>query len=323
MTVALALDLGFGNTKLYGGGGGVVLQSAVSVAASKEIHRMIGLRASNPPLRVASEAGEFYVGEGAHDWGRPVENLELDRLTGSPETLALFLGAATRYGEPSEAISLMVGLPIGLLMDADAKSAQRAVRGFLCGRFAWAADGLEHLMEVSRVRITSQPVGAMFDYLLSDDGTMPQDRRRASRGEIGVLGVGMNTVEVLAISNGKAVQRFTAGETLGVRRLLELVNHNGLYSLAEADGLLRSGALDTRAALRVWESEVLGFVERQWGASHRRFEVVVAVGGGACLLREALLRRFKEKVFVPDDPILATARGLYKYTAMQARRRRT
>ena len=31
--------------------------------------------------------------------------------------------------------------------------------------------------------------------------------------------------------------------------------------------------------------------------------------------------RFKDQAFIPDNPIVATARGLYKYTLMQARRR--
>ena len=71
----------------------------------------------------------------------------------------------------------------------------------------------------------------------------------------------------------------------------------------------------------MWQSEVLGFVERSWGSSFRRFGRVVIAGGGARLLREPLLLRFKEKAFIPDDPIITTARGLFKYTLMQARRR--
>jgi hypothetical protein len=34
--------------------------------------------------------------------------------------------------------------------------------------------------------------------------------------------------------------------------------------------------------------------------------------GGACLLRRRLSARFGGKVVLPDDPVLATARGLYK-----------
>ena len=66
----------------------------------------------------------------------------------------------------------------------------------------------------------------------------------------------------------------------------------------------------------------MGFVEKHWGASFRRFATVVMVGGGVAILRDALLARFRDKAFVPDDPVMATARGLYKYSLMRARRER-
>jgi hypothetical protein len=282
---------------------------------------MVGLRMARPPLKVETIAGCFYVGEGAHDWGRPVENLDFDRLNGSPEMLALFLGAMSRYGLPTEPITLIVGLPIATLMGENAQHTQEAVVAFLRGAHTWRADGVEQSVTISQVRITSQPVGAMFDYLLTDEGEMPLDRRVVFKGEIGILGIGFNTLDLLVVRGGSPVQRFTAGETLGVRRLLELTNHDGIYSLAELDAKLRGDSLDIQTALPIWRSELLGFLEKRWGGSFRRFSRVVIVGGGARLLRDPLLLRFKEKAFIPDDPIIATARGLYKYTLMQARRR--
>jgi hypothetical protein len=47
----------------------------------------------------------------------------------------------------------------------------------------------------------------------------------------------------------------------------------------------------------------------------------VVAGGGAKILREGLLMRFKDKAFIPDDPIISTARGLYKFSLMKARRK--
>jgi hypothetical protein len=222
---------------------------------------------------------------------------------------------------PEEPLSLMVGLPIAAMLGEETRATQQAVRAFLQGTHTWRADEAGHAATIEAVRLTSQPVGALFDHLLTEEGEMPPDRRAAFRKEIGILGIGMNTLDLLVVRNGTPVQRFTTGETLGVRRLLELANHRGLYSLAELDGQLRTGSLDVKALLPVWQSEVIGFVERSWDTSFRRFQRVVIVGGGAHLLREPLLRRFKDKVYLPDDPVIATARGLFKYTRMQARRR--
>jgi len=273
-------------------------------------------------MRIETDAGAFYVGDGAHDWGRPVENLDFDRLAGAPEMRVLFLGAMTHYGAEAEPITLIVGLPIEALTGEDASTTKREVRSFLRGTHSWIADGETHSVTVEDVLITSQPVGAMFDYLLTDSGAMTPDRRAAFKSEIGIVGIGMNTVDLLVVRNGAPVQRFTGGDTHGVRRLLELVSVRELYSRGELDALLRAGALDIAGMLPVWQSEVLGFLEKQWGKSFRRFSRVVIVGGGAILLRNPLLQRFKSKAFIPNDPIIATARGLYKYTLMRARRSR-
>jgi len=315
----LAFDPGYGNIKLFGPEGGLVMQSAVAVAGGARIRRMTGLRVSRPPKCVQTGNGRFYTGEGAHDWGRPVENLDFGRLSGSPEMLALFLGAISRYGVPPDPLNLIVGLPITTLMGENAVRTQNDVKAFLQGVHTWEVDGVVCNVVVESVKVTSQPVGAMFDFLLTDEGEMPLDRRLAFRGEIGILGIGMNTLDLLVVRNGTPVQRFTAGETLGVRRLLELMN-NGGYSLAEMDTQLRAGSLNTANLLSVWESEVLGFVERARGVSFRRFSRVVITGGGAKLLRKSLLLRFKDKAFVPDEPIIATARGLFKYTRKLGRR---
>ena len=151
---------------------------------------------------------------------------------------------------------------------------------------------------------------------------MPAERRSAFRGEIGILGIGMNTLDLLVVRNGSPVQRFTTGGKVGVRRLLELMDHQSTYTLAELDAQLRGGALDVSDTLPVWQSEVMGFVERQWADAFLRLGVVVGVGGGVKLLLELMLTRFKGRLFVPDDPIIATARGLFKYTLMKARRGR-
>jgi hypothetical protein len=77
--------------------------------------------------------------------------------------------------------------------------------------------------------------------------------------------------------------------------------------------------LDIRDAIPVWQSEVTGFVEKNWGGSYRRFATIVVAGGGAKILKDGLLTRFK--AFIPDDPIISTARGLYKFTLMRAKRK--
>ncbi|WP_376791498.1 hypothetical protein [Thermoflexus sp.] len=315
-----AFDPGYGAVKLAFDGGTVLLPSAVAADGGRTIRAMAGLRARRPPLEVTLPDGQrFFVGEGAHDWGRPVENLDFERLTGSPEMRALFYGALTAAGIEGP-LRLMVGLPIEVLSGPDAEAAVRAVKAFLRGPHRWIASGRERAVEVADVGVTGQPVGALFDYFLDDSGAFVPERRADFSKEIGVINIGMNTVDLLAARQGVLVQRMTGGETLGVRRLLSLLNPDGLYTLAELDERLRARQVDLSGALPIWEREVLGFIERQWGKAFRRFARVIAVGGGALLLGPALARRF-DRIWIPDDPVMATARGLLKFARKQAQRR--
>ena len=216
-------------------------------------------------------------------------------------------------------IHLWVGLPIATLMGAEAAVTQQAVQDSLIGPQHWTADGNEHDIEIAAVTVASQPVGAMFDYLLTDSGEMPPDKKLLFKSkEIGVLGIGMNTTDLLVVAQGTPIERFTTGANAGVRRLLELTNSDGLYSLAERDDQLRAGTLDLSTALPIWQREVLGLVEQTWETQFRRFAAIIVVGGGSILLREALLKRFNGKAIVPADPVLSTARGLYKYALLKA-----
>jgi hypothetical protein len=163
--------------------------------------------------------------------------------------------------------------------------------------------------------LTGQPVGALFDYFLDESGQVIKERRGEFDREIGILNIGKNTVDLLGVRRGEAISRLTRGERLGVRRLLELVNPDKLYTLAELDERLRAGQLE----LPIWQSEVVGFIEAHWGKLTARFARIIAVGGGILLLGNYLSRRFPN-LWIPDEPLLSQARGLYKYALSKERK---
>jgi len=323
----LGFDPGMGAIKLYGEAGGVEVPSQVATNGTRRLGPFPGLARRAAPPEILTQGGNFYVGLGAHDYGRPVENLDYDRLSGSPEMRALLYGALTAFekahGLPRVVETVSVGLPIEILSGEEAQKNVAAVREWLRGEHAWKSDGGAHGLRIENVLVTPQPVGALFDYVLDEHGQFIAERRGVlTRKEVGVISIGFNTVELLVIRDRAPVERFTTGNTSGVRRLLELVNRQGLYSLGELDAQLRGGKLDYHDALPLWAREVGGEIEKRWGQSYRRFERVIVVGGGAILLAAAMQDRFGAKAFVPEQPVLATARGLYKLAQMQQARKR-
>ena len=339
--IPLGVDPGNGAIKVYGPHGGVQLPALVAADAqgafgSSPVIRAAGLATGKPPLRVRTAGGAFYLGPGAHDWGRPVENMNHERFTGTPEMRALVYGALGQYLAKIETqaeaespdldlnLSLTVGLPIEVLTgdEETVKATVAAVRRWSEGAHAWEADGHAYVVAVQNVTVTLQPAGALYDYLLDDTGAFIPARKAHFGAEIGVVSVGMNTVEALLVRAGKIVPGETHGARLGVRRLLELCNPNELYTLGELDSQLRAGKLDVTTALPIWASEVMGLLERRWGAKHRRFAAVILVGGGVKLLRQQLALRFGGKAYITDDPVLATARGLYKFAVLSQGKQR-
>lgn len=322
----IGFDPGMGAIKLYGAAGGVEMPSQVATNGTKRLAHFTGLARRAAPPEIHTADGAFYVGLGAHDYGRPVENLDYDRLTGSPEMRALLYGALhafdKAYSLPETIDLIAVGLPIETLSGEQAQANAAAVREWLRGEHAWQANGQDGSARVENVLVTPQPVGALFDYVLDNDGKFLSERKSALTKEVGVISIGFNTIEMLVIRDRAPVERFTTGSTSGVRRLLELVNRQGLYSLGELDAQLRAGKLAYQEALPVWEREVGGEIEKRWGQAYRRFERVIVVGGGAILLAKAMQERFGVKAYLPDQPVLAIARGLYKLALMQAQQKR-
>jgi hypothetical protein len=317
----LGEDLGMGANKLYGSTGSLQFLSQVAMNGSQHLSGVIGLRQLQRPLQIRTQHGAFYTGEGAHDYGRPVENLDFDRLTGSPEMLALFYGSLTRYqqqhGAIKQPIVMMGGLPLQTMSGDMAKEYANQVRTRFKGTHKWQADGKEEQIQIADVKLIPQPVAALFDYVLDEEGKFIPDLAGLLKSEVGILSVGFNTLELLVVRDRAPVERFTAGQTVGVRRLLELVNTQNLYSLGELDSALRAGRLDITNALPVWAREVNGEIEKRWGVAFKRFARVIVVGGGSLLLKEHITRQFNGKAVLPDSPVLSIARGLYKLLLMK------
>jgi hypothetical protein len=320
-TTQLGIDLGNGAIKLYGPQGGIELPSQVALNGTQKILETASLRKIAVPLTIKNRTGSYYTGLGAHYFGHLIENFDTTRNEGSAELLALFHAGLTLYdrqfGLGDTRLSIALGLPNEALTGESAPANLSKARAWAQGRHTWEADGRAYQVDIADVKIASQAAGAYLDYALDDSGQLIPERKAATKGEIGVISIGFGTVEVMGVDNKALVQKYTAGASLGVRRLLEMVDGERHYSPFELDEKLRAGRLQVREHLPAWASQVNGFVEKRWGTDWKRFAAILVVGGGALLLREALLERFNGKIFLPDQPVFSVARGLHRFMRSQ------
>ncbi|MGQ9889939.1 MAG: ParM/StbA family protein [Aggregatilineales bacterium] len=327
----LGLDLGAGAIKIVGEQGASCTLSHLALGGQQRLAAQAGLNRRRAPNLIEGDFGAFYVGAGAHHFGRPLEALDHERFGGKPDMRALMYGAFTDYQRVADppahgkALSLWVGLPLEPLSGERGSAAKNAVAAWIKGDHAWRVTDDsgrvdQYHISVIDAHVVSQPAAAFFDAILDDAGA-PRERVGVT-GEVGVLSVGFNTLELFVIDGKTPVDALSRSSTRGVRRLLSLIDPQELYSLGELDLRLRAGEIDLRRDLPIWAREIEREVERVWGRAWRRFERILVVGGGAILLREALNTLFEGRASVPDDPVMAIARGLRKIGMARQRGRR-
>ena len=313
MSLIIALDPGFGNTKVASSQGVFVLQSAV--ARPREIGMAAkGLETHARPQTVTLANGQSYVtGPGAWAWGEPLSTLDFNDQT-SPQRVALFYAAISHLLSPGEHICdlMVIGLPVPLLQDELQANSVMAGLSLYKTIHEFGVDGKQYRLTIKRMKALAQPVGAYADWMLNDEG---HPRQGMANAEAAIIDIGMNTLDLYVIQGWKVAPRFIGGGKLGIRRLLENLNPNG-RDLEELDEALRRGALQpTEDQKRVWLGAILGNIERLW-PSLRRFNIVIPTGGGAAVLGETLRSALAAKgaaVFWPENPVTSNVAGFYKW----------
>jgi hypothetical protein len=245
--------------------------------------------------------------------GRVSTRLDYGRFTGSPEMRALFYAALSNAGILSrDGVSLTVGIPLGFVSGDDVKTRVGALREWMSGQHEWQEGKRERSANIVNVNILSQPHAAYLDHVFDMNGSQTNN---ALAGEVGIVSLGFNTMELMVIEDGKPSRRFSGSDKVGVRRLLESINatFGNAYNLAELDLKLRAGKLDIRNAAHTWNSEIAAAIERMWDGADRRFTQIIAVGGGLRFANDTLKSIFGSRLVVPEDSVLSIARGLYKF----------
>jgi hypothetical protein len=286
------------------------------------------------PFYVAFDELEFLVGPGVADYTEPIDRLDFDRFTDSPELRAAFYAGVYRLinGGPHR-LAVVAALPVEVVQNkSEALRVERGLRDWLVGRHSFSVDGVETVITVEAVRArVPQPVATWFDWGLNLDGQWPNSS--TATAPTLVIDQGFNTLDVLVVEQGRISERFSEGDTLGMRRAAErlirtLKNKYGvtleLHTAAElvqtvvngqpaeiyVGGQLTEVRTETRQALKTLAAEVHNFLDRTAGKHAAAYNVLLT-GGGAIALRDTLLRQFPAAT-VMHEPVLANARGLAK-----------
>jgi hypothetical protein len=322
----VALDPGFGNTKVSTAARCALIQTAI--ARPKNIGRAaMGLRTitSNAIHIRIKDGGEYIVGPGAWSYGEPLSTLDFLSITSEPR-LSVFYAALAQCLEIPAGITepidtLVIGLPVPLLENVEeANSTIAALRElkrehvFSIAPYRAGAEEKTFKVRIANIKVLAQPVGAYADYVISDDLKIRSD---AKSSEVAVVDLGMNTLDLYVVQSGRVSPRFIGGDKIGTRRLLELLDGGGL-DLDELDAAVRENRIKIpEKALDAWLLPVIATIEKTWPKLDR-FSAVILSGGGSMLLGTRLasaLARRGAAIHLPESPVLTNVRGLYKWAA--------
>lgn len=323
-STVIALDPGFGNTKVAFDGHVAVMQTAVSRPRNIGL-AAVGMKSAGRSVPIVQFSGHtFAVGPQSWTRGAPLTSMDYSSLV-APERLALFYAAlaeayalsekarkSTPVGLPMNG-TLVVGLPVPLLEDENLAATVRDSLRQLKRVHTFTIDRQDYSVGITTIKVLAQPVGGWMDWLYGDDLKL---RDSASpKIEAAVIDLGMNTLDIYVIQNGQVIDTFVGGAEVGVRRLIELMQTNG-HDLVELDAQLRNGTITPSSEqLDAWLSEVNAAIKRTL-PSLKRFGIVIPVGGGASILGDRLRRALTSRgavVYTHPEPVTANVRGLWKF----------
>ncbi len=316
----LAIDPGYGNMKVAWRGQAKHLQSAVSVPVTVGLAATGMTMRENGAVRVTTDGREWVCGAGAWTLGRATSNnMDFSGVV-SPERMALIYAAAhDLMPQDAGVCAAIIGLPVPLMQDEAMMTAIKKSLVAFKRRHEYQVAGITHGFEINAVKILAQPVGAYWDYVYEWDGNELLQRDGATRQDVAVLDLGMNTLDVIVVEKNKIRPGFIGGGKTGVRRLLDMARIDG-YDIAERDYMLRHGEINiSEHQLETWLGDVMTIVEDTL-RSLRRFDRVIVTGGGAMHLGERLrdmLAASGAALHWPEDLLTANVKGLWKYAHYQ------
>lgn len=339
--VKLGLDPGFGNVTAANVNGKVNVVTKPSVVGvgtmdtgALNVAGVTKSRRTDVPTVVGFDGIEYLVGQGVSEHARPIERMDLNRFSDSPELRSLIYATVGQVLPGNKAnVALAIGLPVEVLQNKSiAGSIERDMRNWLLGDHSFAIDGDIYSIDIVGLRVDiAQPLASWFNWGLDNTGKWNRPVSDAKAPSL-IIDLGFNTLDVIAISSGRISSRYTGGETLGMRRASEMLldilgrKYGISMSLHEADDLIqavvnrRSATVyvggkpvnvdnEAQQSINSLSSLVLRFIDQKVDNA-TQFNIILT-GGGVLALGRDLLTEYPGAVVI-DNPLESNAIGLAK-----------
>ena len=318
----IGLDVGYSNLKAaYGPPNGHVAMRTLPAGAG---------RIDDLPHRIGNHNGDdqaFIVLVGDQKWAAGIDQARLETTvrqlhgdyTSSDAYRALFY-AALVIAEQTSITQLITGLPVSHYFD---DGREVALRAWMTGSHQVTP---KRTVTVETVLIVPQPMGAYFDLL-----TTHEDPALLGESRLLVLDAGFYSFDWITMVHGELRKATSGTSKRAMSMVLETLNHliqadhGGTPGVARLEQAIRHGRTTVpvygdpvplapylAAAQSKVATDALTELKQQMRALEADVDVILIVGGGAPCYHDAARTLFpKSKIIVPDQPVLANARGFW------------
>jgi len=331
----IGLDVGFGDVKavqLDDGTFKTVSFPAVLGQAQDLAGYATGLGGRRRrTTRLVYDGVEYYVGEEALRHSRTQAGRQDRARIGSVEERVLALAALAQLlpspsgrgaGGEGENVYLVTGLPV--LWFDDRRKLARSLKGQ--HTFTWGKR--QRTINVVGVTTVPQPLGGFYNHVLDDRGraTLPEEDILRT---FAFFDIGWNTTDLSAIQSLQPVEKWSGGERVGVRNVVEIVGDQvgRRYGLDlqphEIDQAIRDRRVESYGqyhdigdvidgAVTSLAQQEVSAATRLWGNGERMTQILI-FGGGAAFLGRDIRKAFPKNGQVLAKPALANALGFCKF----------
>jgi PRTRC genetic system protein D len=325
----IGLDVGFGDVKaakLIDGKFQTVSFPAVSGQAQDLASYGTGLGTRRRRAkRLIYDGVEYYVGEEALQHSRTLAGRQDRARIGSVEERVLALAALAQL-DATDAY-LITGLPV--MWFDDRRRLANSLRGE--HRFTWG--GQECVLTVHGLAVVPQPFGGFYAHFLDQRGVASIPDGELHR-TYAFFDIGWNTTDLTAIQALQPVERWSGGERVGVRNVIEIVGdqisrrHGLELQPHEIDRAIQAGRIEVfgewqaisdivASATASLAQQEVSAATRLWGNGERMTNILI-FGGGAAILGKEIRKAFPKNGILLGNPAMSNALGFCKFAQRKA-----
>ena len=315
----LGIDIGYSNLKLAWGQAGTPPKTHLRPAGAAPADRFSSQfdgKTDDDFLHVLVEEREFIAGvspDRAELWSRSLHS----NYTSSASYQALF-HAGLLLSEMEHIDILVTGLPVSQYLD---ENRRKALEVQMKGPHQVTP---KRTVSVDRVKVIPQPVGGLLDFIESENADIDEAR-------VLVVDPGFFSVDWVVVAH-RDLHRQSSGTSLNASSvileeasLLIAKDHGAVVTIEVLEKAIRAARthilvlgqpVEVAPYLQQAASKVGPIVaesiQKSLRTENAQPDVIVLVGGGADMFREAIQESFPRlSVQTPRDPVYSNARGFW------------